>query len=147
KEQNKIQWSMVSGTPIFNSDGSVKLAMSIFKDFTERKNLEDSLRLLAESGELLDSSLDYPLTLQSIAKLIVPSLAEWCTIAIQESEEKNPRTLVVAHADPAKVIWAENLSKRYPPDWEASTGAGNVIRTGVSELYSEIPEELLIQGA
>jgi hypothetical protein len=56
-------------------------------------------------------------------------------------------TLAVAHADPAKVAWAWELQQRYPPNPDAPTGAPNVIRTGVTELYEEISDEMLVAGA
>src|ERR671925_1676762 len=53
----------------------------------------------------------------------------------------------MAHVDPSKIKWAQEIQERYPPDMNASTGVSNVIRTGKSELYSELPDELLVQGA
>ena len=42
---------------------------------------------------------------------------------------------------------AQELRSRYPVDRDAETGAPNVVRTGRSELYPEIPDEMLVQGA
>jgi hypothetical protein len=54
--------------------------------------------------------------------------------------------IAVAHFEPEKVRWALRL-ERYPPDPDARTGAPQVVRTGRSELYPEIDEELLQAGA
>jgi signal transduction histidine kinase len=45
------------------------------------------------------------------------------------------------------VKWARELSRRYPPNPDASSGSSHVIRTGEPELYPEIPDELLVAGA
>ncbi len=41
------------------------------------------------------------------------------------------------------VAMAEELSSRYPPDPRSQTGVPAVLRSGSSELYPEIPDELL----
>ena len=55
--------------------------------------------------------------------------------------------VAVAHVDPEKVRWALQLQERYPPDTDAPTGVPQVIRSGRSELYPEIDDELLRAGA
>jgi signal transduction histidine kinase len=49
----------------------------------------------------------------------------------------------VTHVDPAKVQWAYELQKRFPPDPNAPTGAYHVLRTGEPEFYPYIPDEML----
>jgi signal transduction histidine kinase/CheY-like chemotaxis protein len=55
--------------------------------------------------------------------------------------------LAVAHPDPAKVEWAHELQKRYPVDMDAPQGVPQVLRTGMSELYQNITDEMLIAAA
>jgi signal transduction histidine kinase len=57
------------------------------------------------------------------------------------------RQSVVAHVDEAKIKWAKELNKRYPPDYSGPTGAGHVIRTGQPEIYPEISDEMLVATA
>ncbi len=54
-------------------------------------------------------------------------------------ESGSIRRLTVAHSDPAKEKWGDELAEKYPPDQEAPYGVPNVIRTGQSELFTEIP--------
>lgn len=103
------------------------------------------LAFLADASAELASSLDYRSTLAKVASLCVPVLADWCAVDMLERDTLT--TLAVAHADPAKVAWAWELQRRYPPDPDAPTGAANVIRTGVSEIYEEISDEMLAAGA
>jgi hypothetical protein len=103
------------------------------------------LTFLADASAELASSLDYRSTLAKVASLCVPVLADWCAVDVLERDTLV--TLAVAHADPEKVAWAWELQRQYPPDRDAPTGAPNVIRTGVSELYEEITDEMLVAGA
>lgn len=97
---------------------------------------------LAEASIVLASSLDYPTTLASVARLAVPQLADWCAVYMLEADG-SIRLLAVTHVAPAKVEWAQELGRRYPPDPRAPHGVPHVLRTGQSEIYSEVPEAVL----
>ena len=114
-------------------------------DVTERKKNEETQRFLAEAGASLSSSLDYRSTLNRMAHLAVPYLADWCVVDILEEDGPLER-LAMAHQDPEKVALARELEERYPPDPEAPQGVAQVLRTGQSELVPEIPEQLLEQA-
>jgi signal transduction histidine kinase len=107
---------------------------------------EERARFKVRAGAVLASSLDYEETLRNVAALAVPRIADWCGVELLGPDGKS-KQVAVAHVDPAKVEFARELSRRYPPDPDARTGAPNVMRTGMSELYPEIPEELLVAGA
>jgi PAS domain S-box-containing protein len=122
-----------------SADGVV----AVFRDVTARKRSEEAFHYLSEANSVLASSLDYETTLGSVARLVVPQLADWCGVSILEPDG-TLRQLAVAHVDPAKVELARELNRRYPPDPNAPVGAPNVVRTGRSELLAEIPDELLV---
>src|SRR4029079_1241725 len=117
-----------------------------WKNITDRKRAEETAGYLSKATELLGASLDYEKTLSEVAHLIVPHFADWCGISILDAKGL-PKQLAVAHADPEKVKFAEELSRKYPPDNNATTGVPQVIRTGKPELYPEIPDELIEAGA
>ena len=101
---------------------------------------------LAEAGRVLSSSLDYQKTLAQVARLAVPGLADWCAVDLL-GEGGAPERLAVAHVDPGKVEWAHELQRRYPPDPEAPRGLYHVLRTGQSELYPVVTDEMLAAAA
>ena len=105
----------------------------------------EQLTFLARASAELSASLDYRATLAKVAALAVPTLADWCAVGILDGPGLT--TLAVAHEDPAKIAWAWELQKRYPPDPDAPTGAPNVVRTGRSELFEEITDDMLVAGA
>lgn len=111
----------------------------------ERERAEEKQRFLADTGALLSSSLDYRVTLASVARLAVPTLADWCTVDILENG--SVERLAVEHPDPEKVALALKLQERYPPDSEAAGGAPKVLRTGRPEFYAEVTEEMLEAAA
>ena len=103
------------------------------------------LAYLAQVSLELASSLDYESTLGKIANLSVPTLADWCAVDIVS--ESGPAKLAVAHVDPEKVEWARELQERYPRDYDAPNGIAKVFRTGESEFYPEIPDQMLVAVA
>ncbi len=103
------------------------------------------LEFLADASTELASSLDYQVTLAKVARLAVPTFADWC--AIDVVDDGRLRRVSVAHVDPAKVQLAQELAERYPADPDAPTGAWNVMRTGRSELIPEITDEVLVASA
>lgn len=117
-----------------------------WKDITERKQAEEASGYLSRASELFASSLDYESTLAEVAKLVVPKFADWCAVSVVD-EHGEPKQVAVAHVDPAKVEFAHELNRRYPPDRNAKAGVHEVIRTGKAEIYPDIPEELLVAGA
>ena len=136
----------VSISPIINERGEILGAATIARDVTERRRDEVRLRFLAEVGELLTASLDYETTLQTVTRLVVPTLADWSAIDMVQ-EDGSVARLAVAHQDPAKVELAHELYERYPPDPDDPTGLPHVLRSGEPELYPEIPDELLVAGS
>lgn len=103
------------------------------------------LAFLADASTELASSLDYQATLSNVARLAVPTFADWC--AIDVVDDGRLRRVSVAHVDPAKVQLAQELAERYPPDPDAPNGAWNVMRTGQSELIPVITDEILVASA
>jgi PAS domain S-box-containing protein len=133
-------------SPLRDSEGRIVGASKVGRDVTDRKRAEDARRFLAEAGEALSASLDYELTLASVARLVVPRLADWCSVYITEPDGRL-RQLAVAHADPAKMAWAKELAGRYPPDPEAPSGVPAVVRTGEPELIPVITDEMISAAA
>lgn len=123
------------------------------RDITERVQARQALqeretraRFLADAGVVLAGSLDYETTLQQVAQLAVPDWADWAAVEIVEGDGVS-RQVAVAHVDPERVAWVQEVSRRYPPDPNASTGVPQVIRSGEPEFYPEIPQELLEAAA
>jgi PAS domain S-box-containing protein len=130
-----------------NSIYPVTGGIAVFShDITERKLLAHNLAFLAEASKVLSSSLDFQHTLRSVAHLAVPRIADWCAVDMRTG----PRAvdlLAVAHVDPEKVRWAEELRQRDPVDLDRPVGLAKVLLTGEPEFYPEITDALLVATA
>jgi len=133
-------------SPIKNRAGQIIGASKIARDITERKRLQRNLQFLSDASKVLSSSLDYKTTLQTIARLAVSQIADWCAIEML-AEDGSIEQLVVAHVDPQKVQWAWELRKKYPITMDAAYGIPQVLRTGVSEFVPFISEDMLVAAA
>jgi PAS domain S-box-containing protein len=114
---------------------------------TEVEAALDRLAFLAEASEVLASSLDYRGTLSQVAHLAVPRLADWCTVDVVEDDRAVPTTVVVAHADPAKMVMADEFRRLYPPDPASETGTMGVIRSGEPQIVPDVTDEMLVEAA
>ncbi|MGZ3726109.1 MAG: response regulator [Pseudobdellovibrio sp.] len=141
KATGQRRWSLVSAVPIFDANGEVAYAVSIFRDFTIHKenetalrNSENSFRLIAETGIILSSSLDYSVTLQKLSHLIVSEMADGCIIDLM-GVQKDP-IVVIQHKDQSQQKALVAYRKKYPPENNpAQRGVPNVIKTGKSEFH------------
>ncbi|CAN5788122.1 hypothetical protein BH23GEM6_BH23GEM6_01170 [soil metagenome] len=107
---------------------------------------EKRSRLLSEAGRHLSSSLDFDKTLRSLARMVVPDIADWCAIDIV-GDDGQPHRVVTAHPDPEKEKLAADLELKYPAPADAAHGVRQVLRTGEAELVSSIAPEVLKDSA
>ncbi len=135
-----------SGAPIRRDGADIEGVVLVFRDVGDKKREESRTAFLADATAALSESLEYEATLSKVAHLAVPELADWCAVDIVDEKGRPPKRLAVAHVDPGKVALARELAERYPPDMDASSGIGRVLRTGQSELYADIPDEMLVAG-
>jgi PAS domain S-box-containing protein len=100
---------------------------------------EQRARFLAEASALLATSLDYTTTLQSLAQLVVPRLADLCVVFFADTNS-TIRRLAVAHIDPAQEARLRSLQTHAPIDLHGPHPAAQVIRTGQSTFNPEIAQ-------
>src|SRR6266446_2264656 len=139
------RWHLTRAVPMRDRRGRIVKWFGSNTDIEDRKSAEEAQQFLVDAGATLGGSLDYRTTLAALAKMAVPRIADWARVDIVE--EGRLRTLAVEHVDQRKVELALELSRRYPEDPEAAQGPPLVLRTGESELISEISEERLSELA
>lgn len=153
-----VNWSIVGARPVFDENGELLFVVNTFRAVTDymrvlqaeresRRRAEEAeqrLSFLARCSEILSESLDYGVTLQRVSELAVPDIADWCAVDLHLDRLER---VSVAHVDPAKVELAYEIQRRYPPRDDAKIGLYKVLRTGEPEIYSEITDEMLVQGA
>jgi PAS domain S-box-containing protein len=146
RETGEVSWRQLKATPLHNERGELVAAVTVIEDVTPLKNAELRMRVLAESGRILASSLDNQQTLRNVAKIAVPALADWC--AVDLIDERMVREHVVAfHQDPSKVALAEQARTFEPDRLDPDSASGRAWRTGISQLYDDVSDEMIAQGA
>ena len=116
------------------------------QQLTARKS---DLEFLIEASELLGSSLDYPSTLSSLTRLIVPRLADFCVVRLGEVAADE---LPIAHRDPNKLELLREVLRRFPDVVDSHgatlrTGEPLLVETapaGLFERLAQSPEDLLL---
>jgi len=141
-EGGALRWSLIKARALRDEHGDPVAAVNVIEDVTEVKEAELSQRLLAEAAEVLVSTMDHRRTLEHVAQLAVPHLADWCAVDVL-NERGRIEQVAVAHADPDRVRWGRELRERYPVDPARPSGIAHVIRTGEVELVQDITDELL----
>jgi serine phosphatase RsbU (regulator of sigma subunit) len=145
------RWSEVRSRPIKEPDGKVRCTITFFRDVTATQGSLLALRqsrarlaLLNKVGTaLLDASLDAHAVLDRVAGLVVPEIADYCSLLEVHDDGSIQRT-AFRHADPSRAELVENLLAY---DAAASEGVRRVARTGEPVLLREIPEHMLRSAA
>jgi PAS domain S-box-containing protein len=103
------------------------------------------LQFLARASEILSSSLDYETTLQSVLRLTLPDICDWCVVHLV-GDDRQLRQLVLT-ADPLKAALGRELEERYAIFTNDEAGMPTAMRTGKSILYEQITDEMLVRAA
>ncbi|GAB4213236.1 MAG: hypothetical protein OHK0022_50100 [Roseiflexaceae bacterium] len=98
----------------------------------------DRAAFLAEATALLTSSLEYDTTLEHLARLAVPRLADWCIIDVQEPDG-TLHPVAIAHRQPERAVLVQELRERYPLDAQPDHPVVRVIQTGQALILPEDP--------
>jgi signal transduction histidine kinase/DNA-binding NarL/FixJ family response regulator len=96
---------------------------------------------LAQATNALVSTLDYQATLDNVAHLAVPQLADWC--AITALDGRTPRLMALACADEAEAEALHELVRNHPLNPNAAFGVPKVLRDGKSEFHPNFDQLLL----
>ncbi len=131
------RWSLVTATPVLDPDGRPHYAINIFHDVTEQKRAQQVQGFLAEATALLASTLDYEETLDRVAHIAVPFLADLCVFDIVQPDGSLRR--IAAHANPQTERLMHDLINRHPI--EASHPVMRSIQTGEVTIHQDVANE------
>jgi PAS domain S-box-containing protein len=121
-------------------DGVAFFGLDVTPQVRARRALEDLAQrelLLAEAGTLLGDSLDYDLTLERLTRLVVPRLADWCSVHML-TDEGRVEPLVRLHREPKMDAAIEAVLRLQPIQLTDEQGVGRVLRTGESLLIESV---------
>ncbi len=124
---------------------TTELELALSNEKAAREEMNENHRRLAfltGASNILASSIDYSETLISLAKIITPDIADWCTFD-EVDEDGRMNRIVVSHSDPEKVRFVSELVQKYPAYVNAPRGIHKVVRTRQPELLHQIPDDYL----
>jgi PAS domain S-box-containing protein len=146
------QW-VTSYHPLTDLNGEMVAIGGAVIEVTERRLAEAALRrsrdehrFLADASRLLASSLDLHATLEGVADLAVPTMADWCAVDLIDDQGR-ARNVALAHADPQQLAIARRLPPFADGPNESTPPVARVIATGRYELHTDAGDELLHDAA
>jgi len=105
------RWLIIRSSPLADPEtGRVGHAVNVFENITEVKRAQLGESFMAEASRVLASSMDYGETLQRVARLAVPQLADWCAVDLLNERGEIER-VAVHHADPRKLVLAARIDR------------------------------------
>lgn len=146
KRTGEARWELLKTTALRDGDGQTIAAVTMIENVTAVKTAEVYTRVLAESGRILASSLDYQQTLRNVAHVAVPALADWCMVELIDGDGRREQ-IVIAHRDPAQGELAIRMRDLEPPEIRPDQAVGRVIATGESVLFFDVTDEHLARVA
>jgi PAS domain S-box-containing protein len=105
----------------------------VIRDTTIRKRAEYVRQFLTETTTLLTHSLDYETTLANLARLVLPTLGDWCFVDVIENQNVI-RRVATAAVDPSKETLLREVQLRFPPTWDSPQPAAQSLRLGTPVL-------------
>jgi PAS domain S-box-containing protein len=134
-----------SAAPIRTAAGELVGTVLVFRDVSRKRTEERQRALLARATQELTSSLDYNLTLATVARMAVPAIADWCAVDILDDGQL--RRLAVEHVDPSKVDLVFEIERRYPRDPARPGPREAVLATGQPIMVADIPDADIVAAA
>ncbi len=126
--------------------GQAALALERSRLFEAERASRERLTFLADASALLAGSLDEHETLDQLAHLVVPRLADCCVVHLRDDDGRL-RQAALRHRDPEGLAAMRALLAALPVDLDMPYGAGAVVATGATQLFPTIPDEVLVTSA
>jgi PAS domain S-box-containing protein len=108
-------------------------------DLTERRQLQDERRLMAQASMILDLSLDYEATLPTLVRLVATTLADFCLVMLRQAVHV-PAFAAGAHSDPGRQGALEALTGKLPDRIADESPIARSLRDGEPVLIRDVPE-------
>lgn len=130
--------------------GGTTFALGTLRDAAEaRAELTAQLRAAQRSQtfllrvtEVLARAYGYAQTIEQLAAVAVPAMADLCLVDVLSEDGRLVR-LAARHADESRQPLADELRRRYGPDAAGTHPSAGVLATGTAQWAPDISEEFL----
>ncbi|HEV2107285.1 MAG TPA: ATP-binding protein, partial [Thermomicrobiales bacterium] len=133
-------WNELHVSPLRDEDGVVRHFVGLQTDVTRGRRAVKRAEVLAQASMVLGSSLDYAKTVEGVARLTVPEIADWCAVDLLE-DDASIRRLVSVYHDAENPDDAWDVQERHLLPSDSPDGPAAVIRDGEPELIVYLPDE------
>jgi PAS domain S-box-containing protein len=114
-----------------------------FRNITGRKRAEANQRFLAEASVQLAATIEYDRTLEIVARLAVPHLANSCVLYLRNDDGTVQRVQSI-HVDPELDVRLSEVLARLADERPAAHGpVTRVMQTGRAELIPAVPDSVI----
>lgn len=142
RDGGACSWWRVKASPVLDDDGRPQLVVGVIEDVTATKRAELEQGFLSHATKLLGASLDPRTTLERIARAAVPDLGDWCAVDMPDRHGVLQR-VATADAAPERKRYASLLVQDRSSSPSLPVGPPQVMRTGRSEHYPDVSDDLL----
>ncbi|MDB4915344.1 MAG: ATP-binding region ATPase domain protein [Gemmatimonadetes bacterium] len=135
QRDGSYRWFHAHAVPVLDGDEVVEW-VGVFDNIQDEHLQRERHAAVEEALSVLGTSLDYEWNLEAVSRLLVPTLADYCSVDIMDANGEL-RRVSSTHADAAKEEVLRELWTKYPylPD---DAGAPAVVRTGIASLNAQI---------
>ena len=161
---NDIRHFQVEGRVVFDKTGMPERILGTGQDITERYEAELIARrldeehaarvaaetaerraaFLAEASRVLGGSFDYQTTLKSLTRLVVPALADFCTVDLL-SRDGGYERVAVSHVVAAKETLLWEIARWLKPGTPMAAHLKRALVDGETTLIPDITDERLAE--
>ena len=120
-----------------------RLAAAVAEAHDRERVQRERLEFLSAINDSLNTSSSRGEVMRNVTRTVVPRLGDWCSIHVLPSRGAVVPDVEIAHIDPDMVLYAQQLQKRFPYDPAADNGVAHVIRTGQTEFYPDITDDVI----
>jgi PAS domain S-box-containing protein len=132
----------INSAPIRNTEGELVSAVATFYDVTEQRRSAERMRILAQAGQTLATSLDLPMVLETIARLAIRTVGDFCAIDLLQPDGTIERRARAASDSVTSNRWeVEAQGFKFEPRGPHPLNV--VLRTGQPSFDLEVTEETL----
>ena len=156
-------WNELSLSPVHDAQGELTHIVGIQADVTARVYVEQErerhlaaeraarteaeraqrrLALLAEATSVLAATLDVDESLDRLTGLVVPLMADWCTVHLLAPDGRVQR-VAARHRDPAKLPLLRRLEELQPTGLSDDSHTARVLG-GAPPVHVEVDESVLL---
>jgi PAS domain S-box-containing protein len=138
------RWHAARAEAVRSADGAIAGWVGVCTDVDEQKRATAHLQFLSDAGEELSATRDLASTLERVASLAVPAIAEWCSVFLLQPGG-GLEAVAFAHEDESKVSLVRGLIERR--GLRAGEFTRHAIETGRPALLPDVAPEIVAHSA